>query len=409
MQVILSTSSKGGVGKSEIAKLTAYQLNRDGHKVAMMDADIDSSNLSSRMGIDERVEHTDSDLIKPVEKDGITVYSMESAFEDSSFSQTGEFMRLVIRNMVNGTEWDDPDYLVVDTPPGTKDIFDELVDVLRDDLLGAIVIGQSNTVDDVGRMTKVCNHNYVPIIGYIENMSGIWAEGQLLTTPKSGHDVAPFGRGRVESFAKQVGGKYLGSMPLCNDPNDIEQAASNTIKSIAISVGKAQRPDMPDLKEGDKGFIRNVLEALKATVKAVNNELNVDSIQERFGDPDNPKVIELEITDAKGSWILPSSIHLKVENGLKVLRKPDNVFGGVKISSQELKFALEGERLVMDSPTALYSGECMNTTKYGLVDAVQMGNADIWGEDVINYLSLLDKIFTEVIDQSKIQQAVKES
>lgn len=334
---------------------------------------------------------------------------MESAFEDSSFSQTGEFMRLVIRNMVNGTEWDNPDYLVVDTPPGTKDIFDELVNVLRDDLLGAIVIGQSNTVDDVGRMTKVCNHNYVPIIGYIENMSGIWAEGQLLTTPKSGHDVAPFGRGRVESFAKQVGGRYLGSIPLCNDHKDIEDAASNTIKSIAIAVGEAQRPDMPDLKEGDKGFIRNVLEALKATVKAVNNELNVDDIQRRFGDPENPKVIELEITDAKGSWILPSSIHLKVENGLKVLRKPDNVFGGVKISSQELKFALEGERLVMDSPTALYSEECMSTTKYGLVDAVQMGNADIWGEDVINYLSLLDKIFTEVIDQSKIQQAVKQS
>ena len=45
MDVILSASSKGGVGKSEIAKLTAYQLNRDGHDVAMMDADIDSSNL----------------------------------------------------------------------------------------------------------------------------------------------------------------------------------------------------------------------------------------------------------------------------------------------------------------------------------------------------------------------------
>lgn len=409
MKVILSTSSKGGVGKSEVAKLTSYQLNRDGYDVAMMDADIDSSNLSSRMGIDERVEHTEGDKIEPVEKDGINVYSMESAFDDSSFSQSGEFMRLVIRNMINGTNWNDPDYLVVDTPPGTKDIFDELIDVLRDDILGAIVVGQSDTVGDVGRMSKVCNHNYVPIVGYIENMSGIWAEGELVKTPKSGNVVAPFGRGRVEQFADNVGGRYLGPIPLCDNTDDIEQAAKNTIKAIAIAVGDAEQAPIPDLNKGDKGFIRNVLGALKATVKTVNEKLNVNDIQNTYGNPEDPKVIQVEMTDAKGSWVLPSKVHLQVNDGLNVLRNPDDVFGGVSMTSQELKFALEGERLVMDSPTALYQDDAINTTKYGLVDAVQMGNADIWGEDVVNYLSLLDKIFTEVIDQSEIQEAVKNS
>jgi len=409
MKVILSTSSKGGVGKSEVAKLTSYQLNRDGYDVAMMDADIDSSNLSSRMGIDERVEHTEGDKIEPVEKDGINVYSMESAFDDSSFSQSGEFMRLVIRNMINGTNWNDPDYLVVDTPPGTKDIFDELIDVLRDDILGAIVVGQSDTVGDVGRMSKVCNHNYVPIVGYIENMSGIWAEGELVKTPKSGNVVAPFGRGRVEQFADNVDGRYLGPIPLCDNTDDIEEAAKNTIKAIAIAVGDAEQAPIPDLNKGDKGFIRNVLGALKATVKTVNEKLNVNDIQNTYGNPEDPKVIQVEMTDAKGSWVLPSKVHLQVNDGLNVLRNPDDVFGGVSMTSQELKFALEGERLVMDSPTALYQDDAINTTKYGLVDAVQMGNADIWGEDVVNYLSLLDKIFTEVIDQSEIQEAVKNS
>jgi len=409
MDVILSASSKGGVGKSEVARLTARQLNRDGHEVAMMDADIDSSNLSSRMGVSGRVEHTDDDLIRPVEKDGIKIYSMESAFDDSSFSQSGEFMRVVIRNMVNGTQWDDPDYLVVDCPPGTKDIFDELVKVLREDILGAIVIGQSDTVDDVGRMTKVCNHNYVPIIGYIENMSGVWSEGELVKSPKSGNVVAPFGRGKVESLAKQIDGRFLGSIPLCDDHSMIEDAAVNTIKSIAIAVGEAKKPNIPATNEGDKSFIRNVLGALKATIQTVNDELDVNSLQQRFGNPENPKIICIELTDADSSWMMPSKVHLKIENGLRPVRNPDNVYGGVKISSQELKFALEGERLVMDSPTALYSDDNISTTGYGLVDAVQMGKATIYGEDVINYLSLLDKIFNEVIDQSKIQKAVKEA
>jgi len=409
MDVILSASSKGGVGKSEIAKLTAYQLNRDGHDVAMMDADIDSSNLSSRMGVSERVEHTDDDLIKPVAKDGIKIYSMESAFDDSSFSQSGEFMRIVIRNMVNGTEWHDPDYLVVDCPPGTKDIFDELVKVLRNDLLGAIVIGTSNTIDDVGRMTKVCNHNHVPIIGYIENMSGVYAEGQLLDTPKSKNLVAPFGKGNIKSLAKEINGRYLGPIPLCHDHSNIESAASNTIKAIAVAINDAKKPELPELTEGDKGFIKNVLQALKATIKTVNSELNVNELQHRFGNPDNPKVIALEIEDAKGSWMMPSKVHLKLENGLNVLRNPDSVYGGVSMTSQELKYALEGERVVMDSPTALYQSDAINTSSYGLVDAVQMGNATVWGEDVVNYLSLLDKVFTEVIDESKIQQAVKDT
>jgi len=407
MQVILSASSKGGVGKTEVAELTARQLKRDGYDIAMMDADIDSSNLSSRMGVEARVEHTDDDLIKPVEKDGIKIYSMESAFSDSSFSQSGEFMRIVIRNMVNGTDWDDPDYLIVDCPPGTKDIFDELVKVVRDDLLGAIVVGQSDTIDDVGRMIKVCNHNFVPIIGFIENMSGIWSEEKLVKSPKSGNLVAPFGKGNVESLAKEISGKYLGSIPLCDDSSDIEEAATNTIKSISVAIQGANRPDIPDLKEGDKGFVRNVLQGLRAAIETVNNELDIQTLQERFGNPEDPKIIAIELTDAQGSWMMPSTIHLQIRGGIRPVRNPDQVYGGIRISSQELKFALEGERLIMDSAQALYSENAIDTTEYGLVDAVQMGKADIWGDDVINYLSLLDKVFNEVIDQTKLQRAVE--
>lgn len=407
MEVILCASSKGGVGKSEVSKLLSYRLMRDGFDVAMMDADIDSSNLSSRMGIDKRVDHTDNDKIKPVETDGIKVYSMESAFTDSSFSQSGEFMRVVIRNMVKGTEWDDPDYLVVDCPPGTKDIFDELVKVFRSDLLGAIVVGQSNTLDDVGRMVKVCNHNYVPIIGFIENMSGVWAEGQMVKTPKSKNILAPFGRGRVKALAERVGGKYIGPIPLCNDPNDIEDAARNTIRGMSNAVQDVEPIEIPDLKEGDKGFIKNVLSALNSAVKTVNEEFDIQSLQEQFGDPENPKIIAIELEDVTGSWVLPSKVHLKIEGGLRIVRNPDSVYGGIKLTSQELNYALSGKRDVMSAATALYEDDYLDTTSYGLVAAVQMGKADVWGDDVINYLSLMDKVFEDVIDKTKIQKATQ--
>lgn len=408
MEVILSTSSKGGVGKSQVAKLTAKQLKRDGFDVAMMDADIDSSNLASRMGVEGRVEHNSDDLIEPIEKNGIKIYSMESAFSDSSFSQSGEFMRVVIRNMVNGAAWDDPDYLVVDCPPGTKDIFDELAKVMRNDLLGAIVVGQSASIDDVGRMVKVCQHNYVPIIGLVENMSGVWAEGQLVTTEKSGKEVAPFGRGNIHQLAQQINARFLGTIPLCNNADDIEKAASNTIKSIAIATKEATRPVMPESNEGDKGFVKNVILGLKEAMKTVNNEIDIEAIQNRFGNPENPRVIAIELTDADGSWMIPSTIHVKVQGGLKPIRNPDSVEGGIRISSEELKYALESERQTMNSAEALYSDNVLDTMPYGLVDAVQMGKAEVYGEDVINYLSLLDRVFDEVIDTSKLQKAVSD-
>lgn len=409
MQAILCTSSKGGVGKSEIARLTAEQLNRDEFDVAMMDADIDSSNLSSRMGLDDTVTHTDDDLIKPLKTDnGIKVYSMESAFEDSSFSQGGEFMRTVIRDMIHGTQWGDPDYLVVDCPPGTKDIYNELVNQLRHCLLGSVVIGQSDSYDDVGRMIKVSDYNYVPIIGLIENMSGIYSEGEMVVSPRSGNTVAPFGRGNIKQLADGTDARFLGSIPLCDDKSDIEEAATNTIKALGNAIHDAEPAQMPDINEGDQGFIRNVLKAFKATIQTANEELDVAGIQEEYGNPDNPKNIELELTDVKSIWPIPNSIHLRAEGRLKVVRNPDTVFGGMKISSQELKYALEGERKMMNSTRALYIDDPLDTRPYGLTDAVKMGNAEVWGEDITNYLSLLDKIFNKVIDKSVIQQAMSD-
>lgn len=410
MEAILIASSKGGVGKSEIAKLTAYQLTRDGHDVALMDADIDSSNLASRMDIEEKVKHNDEDRIVPVEKDGIKVYSMESAFTDSSFSQSGEFMRVVIRNMVQGADWQNPDYLIVDCPPGTKDIFDELVSILRDDLFGAIVVGQSESIDDVGRMVKVCDHNFVPIIGFIENMSGAYMHEEMVTCDHCSSVFAPHGRGNVQALANELEGKYLGSIPLCHDQSEIESAAKNTIKSIPIAIQDGTVPEYPELNAGDKGFVRNVWSAFKNGLKMVNQEFDVKHLQEEFGNPDNPKVIAIELTDADDTWsMIPSKIHLKTEGRMKVVRDPDNVFGGIKISSQELKFALEAKRMVMDSSIALYEEDSLSDRDYGLVDAVQMGKADVWGEDVINYLSLMDKLFEDVIDKTKLQEAVSQA
>ena len=50
-------SAKGGVGKTTVAVNMAYALSRRGFRVGLLDADIDTPNISLFLGIDGKMEH----------------------------------------------------------------------------------------------------------------------------------------------------------------------------------------------------------------------------------------------------------------------------------------------------------------------------------------------------------------
>lgn len=424
---ILVINIKGGTGKSTVAEEITYSLDSRGHDVGVMDADIDSANLASRFGVEEKVGFEGDHVIKPVEKDGIKLYSMENAFEDSSFSQTGEFMGEVISDMVYQSEFDDPDYLVVDCPPGSSDVFEQLVRALRNNILGAVSVGIPDAVEDTARLVKVCNHSWVPIIGFVENMSGIYCHGEMVTCDSAldseeegkfsvsageHHKVTPFGEGDIERFANEIEGNYMGSIPLCTGGTTIQEAAPETIENICDSIEDSEQPNLPDDNIGDKGFIRNVIKSVIKGIKKINDEVPVGQIQDEFGvEGRDPLVIEIEITDAGPISGMFSTLVMTAQDGeLKVMRKgkakrkgisPES---GMKISSQDLYDAISGEKKVMRS----VSGEII-TEPYSITDAVKMGDAEVWGDKAINRLSVLDRILNEAVPMSEIQEAMKEA
>lgn len=409
---ILSINIKGGTGKSTVTEHLAYALRDGGHDVGVLDADIDSANLASRFGTDKKVEFEGDHMIKPVEHDGIKLYSMENAFEDSSFNQTGEFMGSVVKNMVESSMWGELDYLVVDCPPGSSDVFEELVRALRANILGAVSVGISDAVEDTARLVKVCNHNWVPIIGFIENMAGVHSQGQVIKTPDGEEDLAPFGKGKTEKFAGEIGGNFLGYIPLCAQGSNIEDAAEDTIDSMVDTIENAEQPELPEDNLGDKSFIRNLWGSISKGIKQMNQEIPVKKIQDEFGvEGRDPLVMELELTDAGPVTGMFSEVVITVDNGdLKLMRKRKaqksgiSVEGGMRISSQDLHFAIKGEKKVMRSVT----GE-ITTEPYSIIDAVKMGDAEIWGDRTINRLAVLDKILSEVVPMSKVQEVMKEA
>lgn len=427
---ILSINNKGGTGKSTIATALAEELKIRGYSVGLMDADIDSANLASRLGCEERVEFEGDHIIKPVEYNGMKLYSMENAFEESTFSQSGEFFKDVIDNMINHSNWGELDYMIVDCPPGSSDVFDELVRALRMYLKGAISVGQPDAVNDTARLVKVCNHNWVPIIGFIENMSGMVCHGQTVTcTPSEGgediddmfsdddgnsaeeHEIEPFGRGDIEEFSEVVGGKFLGRIPLVVNEDKITDHDNGTIEAAADAIEDADEPLMPEDNRGDPSFIKNVWNIINEGIGQMNEMYDVDSIQDQFGvDDRDPLVIELKLSDAGpiSSRIL-EKIVLTVDDGelqpMKVKsakRKGYSIEAGIEISSQDLYNSLKGEKKVMRSVT----GE-ITTEDYSITKAVQMGDATVWGQRTVNRLAVLDKILTEVVDMNEVRRAIE--
>lgn len=416
---VMSINNKGGTGKSTIAVEIARALRDEGHDVGLMDADIDSANLSTRLGCDKRITFTGDHIIEPVDHEEMKLYSMENAFRESTFSQSGEFFKEVIDNMINHSNWGELDYMVVDCPPGSSDVFDELVRALRPNILGAISVGQPDAVEDTNRLVKVCNHNWVPIIGFIENMSGLVCHDTVIecsgpTTDIFGddgeqHEIEPFGSGTIDEYVYEAGGTFLGRIPLVVN-GEITDHDNGTIDTTIEKIETADPPLMPEDNTGDASFIRNLWNIVNDGVERMNQLYDIEQIQDKFGVEDRePLVMELELEDAGpiSSRVL-DAIVLTVDDGdLQPLRQSEarrkgyNIEAGLRITSQDLYDSLRGEKQVMNAVT----GE-ITTVKYSITKAVQMGDADIWGERTINRLAVLDKILSEVVDMEEIRELV---
>ncbi|ELU03836.1 hypothetical protein CAPTEDRAFT_202480, partial [Capitella teleta] len=81
----------------------------------------------------------------------------------------------MIKQFLTDVYWQDLDYLIIDTPPGTSDEHIAVVEGLKaykPDGAVLVTTPQAVAVGDVRRELTFCRKTGVPIIGIIENMSG---------------------------------------------------------------------------------------------------------------------------------------------------------------------------------------------------------------------------------------------
>lgn len=177
--VIAVVSGKGGVGKSLVTSLLASQMQKRGFKVGILDADVTGPSIPKTFGITGHVV-ADIDGIFPAQTEsGIKVMSVNLLLpsEDAPVAWRGPVVSGIISQFWGETHWGDIDYLFVDMPPGTSDVFLTVFQQLPVDGIVTVSAPQELVAMIVGKAVNLAHSLNVPVIGLVENMAYFKCDG----------------------------------------------------------------------------------------------------------------------------------------------------------------------------------------------------------------------------------------
>ena len=178
--VIAIASGKGGVGKSTVASNIACGLIEKGYKVGLLDLDIYGPSLPIILGINEQPEMTNDKTLVPLDIYGLKVMSFGFiSGNDTPVIWRGPLVSRMTEQFFKDVEWGDLDYLILDLPPGTGDVQLTLTQKLR--MSGAIIVTtpQDIALSDVRKGADMFKKVKTPILGVVENMSGLVISGTV--------------------------------------------------------------------------------------------------------------------------------------------------------------------------------------------------------------------------------------
>ena len=208
-RVLLIASGKGGVGKSSVSTNLAVSLANRGKSVALVDADVWGFSIPRMLGISHPPQVIDSMLVPP-EAHGVRCISMGFfASEDQAVIWRGPMLHKALEQFLTDVFWDDPDYLIIDLPPGTGDISISIAQFLPRAEVFVVTTPQPAAQRVAQRAAAMAEKVNLQVRGVIENMS--WFIGD----DAKRYEI--FGSGGGQELADRLEVPLLGQIPLLED------------------------------------------------------------------------------------------------------------------------------------------------------------------------------------------------
>jgi ATP-binding protein involved in chromosome partitioning len=205
-RVLLIASGKGGVGKSSVTTNLSIALARRGRRVAVVDADVWGFSIPRMMGVERPPTVIDQMIVPPAAHD-VRVISMGFfAREDQPVIWRGPMLHKALEQFLTDVFWDEPDYLVIDLPPGTGDISLSLAQFVPRGEVLVVTTPQPAAQKVAQRAAFMAEKVNLDVRGVIENMSWFTAD--------DGTRYELFGSGGGAELAELLGVALVGQVPL---------------------------------------------------------------------------------------------------------------------------------------------------------------------------------------------------
>jgi ATP-binding protein involved in chromosome partitioning len=248
--VIAVTSGKGGVGKSTVSLNLALALAARDLRVGLLDADFYGPDIPLMVNLKRdvplkrwmlgRAMQSGALSLEPVERYGIRIMSVGFLVAESqALAMPAQLLHGALRQLLVDVRWGELDVLVVDLPPGTADLPQQLLGLV--DLAGAIVVTGPQDVAhlDGKKAVDLLRGAGVRVLGAVENMTE-------LVCPHCANRVQVFPHARAERSLWADGVPRLASIPL--DPA-IAEAGDRGAPVVAAAPSSEQAAAFRDLAD----------------------------------------------------------------------------------------------------------------------------------------------------------------
>ncbi|NMX23189.1 Mrp/NBP35 family ATP-binding protein [Dissulfurirhabdus thermomarina] len=254
---IMVMSGKGGVGKSTVSINLAVGLSLENFYVGLLDVDLHGPNVPKMLGVERgELQRRPDGTVGPVYySPNLKFMSVEPLLpdKDSAVMWRGPMKMSAIRQFIYDIEWGKLDYLVIDAPPGTGDEPMTVAQIIPDAYAVVVTTPQEVSILDVRKSISFCRHVNMPVLGIVENMSG-------MICPHCGKAIDVFKRGGGERLAEELGVPFLGRVPV--DPR-------------IVTTGDAGKPMMAAYPNS------HTAEAMGKVVQRVINATQMMALQQR--------------------------------------------------------------------------------------------------------------------------------